>query len=55
MSVNETDDLTELRLWLVRLVVGFIGLVVFAGLPFLLLSLLIRKQSRQGACDCYNK
>jgi hypothetical protein len=35
MSVNETDDLTELRLWLVRLVVGFIALVVSTGLPFL--------------------
>jgi uncharacterized protein YjbI with pentapeptide repeats len=35
MSVNDTDDLTELRLWLVRLVVGFIALVVLAGLPFL--------------------
>jgi uncharacterized protein YjbI with pentapeptide repeats len=30
MSVNETDDLTELRLWLVRLVVGFIALVAVA-------------------------
>jgi hypothetical protein len=35
MSVNEPDDLAELRLWLVRLVVGFIALVVLAGLPFL--------------------
>jgi len=35
MSVNETDDLTELRLWLVRLVVGSIALVVLTGLPFL--------------------
>jgi len=35
MSVNDTDDLTELRLWLVRLIVGFIVLVILAGLPFL--------------------
>jgi len=35
MSVNETDDLKELRLWLVRLVVGFIALVGLVGLPFL--------------------
>jgi uncharacterized protein YjbI with pentapeptide repeats len=35
MSVNETDDLTELSLWLVRLVIGFIALVGLVGLPFL--------------------
>ncbi|MFP5274020.1 pentapeptide repeat-containing protein [Coleofasciculus sp.] len=35
MSANEIDDLRELRLWLVRLVVGFIALVVLAVLPFL--------------------
>ena len=35
MSVNETDDLKELSLWLVRLVVGFIALVGLVGLPFL--------------------
>ncbi|MBE9127259.1 MULTISPECIES: pentapeptide repeat-containing protein [unclassified Coleofasciculus] len=35
MSVNETDDLTELRLWLVRLVVGFIALGLLVVLPYL--------------------
>ncbi|MEQ9368976.1 MAG: pentapeptide repeat-containing protein [Coleofasciculus chthonoplastes F3-SA18-01] len=35
MSANESDDLRKLRLWLVRLVVGFIALVVLAVLPFL--------------------
>jgi hypothetical protein len=35
MSVNETDDLKELRHWLVCLVVGFIALVVLTGLAFL--------------------
>jgi len=35
MSVNDTDDLTELRLWLVRLVVGFIALGLLVVLPYL--------------------
>jgi hypothetical protein len=35
MSVNETDDLKELRHWLVCLVVGFIAMVVLTGLAFL--------------------
>lgn len=35
MSVNETDDLTELRLWLVRLVSGSIALGLLVVLPYL--------------------
>ena len=35
MSVNEPDDLAELRLWLVRLVVGFIALGLLVVLPYL--------------------
>ncbi len=35
MSVNETDDFTELRLLLVRLVIGFIAVELLVVLPFL--------------------
>ncbi|MGQ4649559.1 pentapeptide repeat-containing protein [Lyngbya aestuarii] len=35
MSVNETDDLTELRLWLKRLVAGFSAVGLLVVLPFL--------------------
>jgi hypothetical protein len=35
MSVNETDDFTELRLLLVRLVIGFIAVGLLVVLPFL--------------------
>ncbi len=35
MSVNETDELTELRLWLKRLVSGFIAVGLLVVLPYL--------------------
>ncbi|MEQ8535994.1 MAG: hypothetical protein RIB93_00795 [Coleofasciculus sp. D1-CHI-01] len=51
MSANETDDLRELRLWLVRLVVGSIAFGVLVVLPVLWWLNVSPIQQQQGILD----
>lgn len=51
MSVNETDDLKELRLWLERLVAGFSAVGLLVVLPFLWWLNVTPIQQQEGILD----